>query len=95
MDLSPDFDDNISDLLPGDEHLLVLLNDRGIVFLDSDEENDADGSEQRPKKRGPKTGDVWELFTEVYEPQRLSRASACIAIRSSTITRRSSQSKNT
>jgi hypothetical protein len=36
MGLSPDFDDNISDVLPGDEHLLVLLNDRGIVVLDSD-----------------------------------------------------------
>jgi hypothetical protein len=77
MALSPDFDDDISDVSPGDEHVIVPLNDRGIVFLDGDEENDADGSEQRLKKRGRKTGDVWEVFTEAFEPHK-AKSNKCM-----------------
>jgi hypothetical protein len=57
-------------VLPGDEDVLVPLNDRGSVFLGGDEAKYADGSEQRPKKRGRETGDVWELFTEAFELEK-------------------------
>jgi hypothetical protein len=70
MALITDFDDDISDVLPGDQHVLVPLNDRGIMFLDGDEEKDAEGSEQRPKKRARNIGDVWELFTKAFEPHK-------------------------
>ncbi|CAN0049655.1 unnamed protein product [Lampetra fluviatilis] len=40
------------------------------MLIDNYDEEDADSPEQRPKKRGRKTADVWELFTEASQPHK-------------------------
>ncbi|CAM9860680.1 unnamed protein product [Lampetra planeri] len=61
--LSTDVDDDSSAVL------LVSGGDE-IMLIDNYDEEDADGPEQRPKKRGRKTADVWELFTEASQPHK-------------------------
>ncbi|CAM9459167.1 unnamed protein product [Lampetra fluviatilis] len=57
--LSPDVDDSSA--------VLFVSGGDEIMLIDNYDEEDADGPEQRPNKRGHKTADVWELFTEASQ----------------------------